>query len=108
MENNTSWTPSPDENKLGINDKVQLNEFEALGIARAELYIFQLESDAPLSTQLLLEIHRIAFIELYDWAGKWRNTKVVVGQLTPPEPTEVIHQMYQFIDNLNYKKSVHQ
>ena len=40
---------------------------------------------------------------MYDWAGKWRTASVIVGQLIPPEPTQVVQLMYQFIDNLNYK-----
>jgi cell filamentation protein len=28
---------------------------------------------------------------------------VVVGQLTPPDPVQVLKLMYQFIDNLNFK-----
>jgi cell filamentation protein len=105
MDENTSWTPSPDENKLGLTDKNLINEYEAKGIAAAELFVFGLDSDTPFSTQLLLEIHSVAFSELYDWAGKWRTTQVVVGQLTPPEPTQVLQLMYQFIDNLNFKIS---
>src|SRR5438105_377750 len=103
MDGNTSWTPSTDNNKLGLSDKSLINEYEAKGIAAAELFVFGLDSDIQFSTQLLLEIHRIAFSELYDWAGKWRTTQVAVGQLTPPEPTQVLQLMYQFIDNLNFK-----
>ncbi len=80
-----------------------MNEFEAKGIAAAELFVFGLDSETPFTTQLLLEIHHIAFSNLYDWAGKWRVTQVVVGQLTPPEPTSVLQFIYQFIDNLNFK-----
>lgn len=103
MDDETSWTTSPDENKLYLTDKNLINEFEAKGIATAELFVFGLDSDLPFSTQLLLAIHSVAFSELYDWAGKWRTTQVVVGQFTPPEPTMVLQLMYQFIDNLNYK-----
>ena len=103
MDDNTSWTPSPDENKLGLTDKNLINEHEARGIAAAELFVFGLDSDTPFSTQLLLEIHSVAFSNLYDWAGKWRTTQFVVGQLTPPDPTQVLQLMYQFIDNLNFK-----
>ena len=103
MGDNANWTPSSDENKLGLTDKIIINEYEAKGIASAELFVFGLDSDTPFSTQLLLEIHSVAFSELYDWAGKWRTTQVVVGQLTPPEPTQVLQLMYQFIDNLNFK-----
>lgn len=103
MENNTNWTPSPDDNKLDLTDKNLINEYEAKGIAAAELFVFELDSETEISTQLLLEIHSIAFSELYDWAGIWRTTNVTVGQLTPPEPSKVLQLMYQFIDNLNFK-----
>jgi cell filamentation protein len=35
MDNETSWTTSPDENKLYLTDKNLINEFEAKGIATA-------------------------------------------------------------------------
>lgn len=103
MDDNTNWTPSPDDNKLDLTDKNLINEYEAKGIAAAELFMFELESETEISTQLLLEIHSIAFSELYEWAGSWRTTSVAVGQLTPPEPSKLLQLMYQFIDNLNFK-----
>jgi cell filamentation protein len=106
MNDNTSWTPFPDDNLLGLTDKNLLNEYEAKGITKAELYVFGLDTEVEISTALMLDIHKTAFEELYDWAGKWRNVNVTVGQLTPPEPLQIIHLMYQFIDNLNYKISV--
>ncbi len=45
MENNTNWTPFPDDNLLGITDKDLINEHEAEGIANAELYVFELDSE---------------------------------------------------------------
>jgi cell filamentation protein len=106
MENNTNWTPFPDDNLLGIVDKNILNEYEAKGLISAELYIFELDSETPISTQLLLEIHKIGFGELYEWAGKWRTTEVTVGQLVPPKPNQLLQLMYQFLDNLNFKISI--
>jgi cell filamentation protein len=103
MDDNTNWTPSPDDNKLDLTDKNLINEYEAKGIAAAELFVFELDSETEISTPLLLEIHKIAFTELYDWAGTWRTTTVTVGQLTPPDPSKVLQLMYQFIDNLNFK-----
>lgn len=103
MEDNTNWTPSPDFNKLELTDKNIINEYEAKGIVAAELFVFELDSETEISAQLLLEIHKIAFSELYEWAGLWRTTTVLVGQLIPPEPSKVLHLMYQFIDNLNFK-----
>jgi cell filamentation protein len=103
MQDNTNWTPSPDDNNLGLTDKVIINEYEAKGIATAELFVFSLDSDTEISVQLIREIHRTAFSELYEWAGKWRTVSVTVGQLIPPEPTQIVQLMYQFIDNLNFK-----
>ena len=105
-DNQTNWTPFPDDNLLGLTDKNQINEIEAKGIANAELFIFELDTEILLSTNLILEIHSIAFGQLYDWAGKWRATEVTVGQLIPPKPTLVLQAMYQFIDNLNFKISI--
>lgn len=106
MNENTSWTPFPDDNLLGLTDKNLLNEYETKGITKAELYVFGLDTEVKISTTLMLDIHRTAFGAIYDWAGKWRNVNVIVGQLTPPEPAQIIHLMYQFINNLNYKISV--
>jgi len=96
MDNYTNRTPSPEDNKLGLTDKNLINEYEVKGIAAAELFMFGLDSDIEISAQLICEIHRIAFAELYDWAGKWRTTSVTVGQLIQPEPGQIIHLMYQF------------
>jgi cell filamentation protein len=108
MEDNTHWTPSPEENLLGITDKDLINAYEAKGIAKAELFVFELDSEEPISTSLLLQIHKIAFEQLYDWAGKWRTTHVLVGQLQPPPPNQVLQLMYQFLDNLSFKISISQ
>jgi len=106
MDNQNSWTPSPDDNLLGLTDKNIINEVEAKGIATAELYIFQLDNDIPISTTLILSIHKIAFVELYEWAGKWRTIDVIVGQLEPPKPVQILQLLYQFIDNLNHKITI--
>ena len=106
MSDNTSWTPFPDDNLLGLTDKNLINEHEAKGITKAELFVFGLDTEIEISTNLILDIHKAAFGELYDWAGKWRNVNVTVGQLVPPEPAQIIHLIYQFIDNLNFKISI--
>ena len=106
MQDNTNWTPSPEDNLLNLTDKNTINEQEAKGIALAELYVLGLDTDATISTSLILEIHKIAFRHLYDWAGKWRTTNILVGQLVPPHPHQVIQLMYQFADNLIFKMAV--
>lgn len=106
MTNDTEWTPYPDDNLLGITDRDEINALEAKGLTEAELFVFGLDTDEPLTTSLILTIHKIAFGELYDWAGQWRIVDVRVGQLEPPPPNQVLQRMYQFLDNLNFKLSV--
>jgi len=106
MSDNTSWTPFPDDNLLGLTDKNLINEYDAKGITQAELFVFGLDTEIEISTTLILDIHKNAFGELYHWAGKWRTVNVTIGQLVPPEPAQIIHLMYQFIDNLNFKISI--
>ncbi|MEO6521619.1 MAG: Fic family protein [Mucilaginibacter sp.] len=106
VTDNTGWTPSSNDNLLGLTDNHQINLVEAAGITNAELYIFSLDEDIVLTAQLILQIHKIAFGELYDWAGSWRKVNVQVGLLTPPEPTKILNLIYQYIDNLNYKLSI--
>lgn len=106
MDDNTDWTPFPEDNLLSLTDKNLINEHEAKGIAQAELYVFTSDIKIEISAKLILEIHQIAFSDLYDWAGKWRNVNVIVGLLNPPQPFQIVPLIYQFIDNLNFKISV--
>lgn len=105
MHDNTGWTPSAEDNFLNLTDKDAINEQEAKGIALAELHILNLDTDTLISASFLLELHKIAFGHLYDWAGKWRTTNVLVGHFEPSQPFQIVQLMYQFIDNLNFKIS---
>ena len=58
-DNQTNWTPFPNHNLLGITDKNKINEIEAEGIANAELFIFELDTDVEISNSLILEIHKL-------------------------------------------------
>lgn len=102
MNNNTNWTPFPDDNLLGITDKNLLNEYEAKGVALAELEIYQLNVDDKIDAQLILKLHKIAFGELYEWAGKWRKVDVLVGKIEPPSFKHFPNIIYQFLDNLHW------
>ncbi|HYV90226.1 MAG TPA: Fic family protein [Chitinophagales bacterium] len=102
-KDNSSWTPLSEDNLLGLTDNDLINQHEAKGIAKAELYIFNLDENADISVPMIQEIHRIAFGELYHWGGKWRTTQVSVGQLEPPSPQNIPNLIYQYVDNLNLK-----
>jgi hypothetical protein len=67
MQDYTSWTPAPEDNLLNLTDKNAINEQEAKGIALAELYVLDLDIDAPVSISLILELHKTAFGHLYHW-----------------------------------------
>ncbi len=106
MQDGTSWTPSPEDNLLNLTEADAINEQEAKGIALAELYVFGLDIEVSVSANLILAIHKIAFQHLYEWAGKWRTTNIIVGQLEPPQPFQILQLIYQFTDNLNFKISI--
>lgn len=105
MNNQTNWTLGPEENKLNLTDFDQINQKEAEGLIKSELQLFDLVEDEDISVAKILELHKIAFDALYEWAGKWRTINVSVGQINPPLPEKIPNLMYQYIDNLNYKFS---
>lgn len=99
------YTDAPEDNLLGISDKAQLNEQEALGVATVERYLLE-ELDYPvdLSVALLQDLHRRAFGHLYDWAGQWRRTVPNVGAYLPPAAERVPMLLYEFIDELRHRQ----
>lgn len=99
------YTDSPEDNLLGITNKQELNEQEALGVARAERYLVE-ELDYPveLSVSLLQDLHRRAFGQLYDWAGQWRRTVPNVGAYLPPAAGRVPQLLYEFMDELRHRQ----
>lgn len=61
-------------NKLDLTDQNQINIEEAAGFLRAEnIAIDALGTETRFSTQYLLNLHREALGDLYDFAGKLRN-----------------------------------
>ena len=103
MEDQTNFTMSVDDNLLDIRDRDLLNLYEASGIAKAEIMLQEYDTDVKFDVGLILDIHRIAFSELYDWAGKWRNIEVQVGKLQPPQPMRVPNLMYQYADEVDFR-----
>lgn len=105
MTDGTDWTPSADDNLLGLSDRDAIDKREAEGVVRAEYFLFEREMDEEdtITVSLILDAHRMAFGKLYSWAGKWRTGDVQVGQLIPPSPERIPNLMYQFVSNLNHK-----
>lgn len=96
-------TPEVNENLLGLTTPEEINEAEAKGVIEGEKYIINLEENIKISANLILQINKVAFGNLYAWAGKWRDKSVQVGTLLPPEPSQILNFIYQFTDELNYK-----
>ncbi|GAB3831195.1 Fic/DOC family protein [Hymenobacter jeollabukensis] len=98
------YTDAPEDNLLGITDKQQLNEEEARGVVRAEAFLLDLELPVELTTGLPLEIHRVTFGHLYDWAGQWRRSNPNVGSFVPPVFQQVPTLMYQFVEEVRFRQ----
>lgn len=49
------------------------------------------------------DLHRIAFTELYDWAGEFRNVMVTVGRIEVSQTFNIRHDITQMLDNINYR-----
>lgn len=101
------YTDAPEDNLLGITDKDQLNEQEALGVATVERYLLE-ELDYPvaLSVALLQDLHRRAFGQLYDWAGQWRRTVPNVGAYLPPAAERVPLLLYEWADEVRHRQQL--
>lgn len=99
------YSPQVDENLLNISDRDQLNEEEAKGIIKAEQFMYDLDESTVIDVSLVLELHRVAFSHLYEWAGKWRKSDFKVGKHIPPSYQQVPTLMYQFLDELKFRLS---
>jgi len=55
----SDYTPTVEDNLLGIFDKAKLNEEEAKGIIRAEQYILDLDADIKMSVSIILKERNI-------------------------------------------------
>lgn len=99
------YIDSPEDNLLGITSKQELNEQEALGVARVERYLLEeLDYSVTVSVALLQDLHRRAFGRLYDWACQWRRTVPNVGAYLLPAAERVSQLLYKFIDELRHRQ----
>lgn len=104
---NASGAPRPDratryiETTQGILSNAQLAPLVAREIETVEAAIYKGDYDnIPFDETLLLDIHRkIAAPFVPDWAGRWRDIPVTVGNWTPPPPHEVSVQMRNYFQD---------
>jgi len=97
-------TPASNETKLGILDHDELNQHEAVGLKRTWDYLVN-HQEAVLDTVLINKAHKAGFDSLYSWAGKYRITTPLVGNIEPPAPHLIPEMMINLFDDLNYKLS---
>lgn len=95
-------TPASNETKLGILDYAQLNKHEIKGLKNTWDYLVDHQEDA-LDSTLVNKAHNDGFSFLYDWAGKYRTTRPLVGNLEPPAPHLIPELMINLFGDLNYK-----
>lgn len=101
-KNKTDNTPGPEDNLLGLTAAKEIDREESIGVARGERFLLGLDENVEINTRLILDIHKVVFGHLYDWAGKWRTKQVNVGAFLPPEYHQIPNLMYQFTDELNH------
>ena len=85
------------KNKKNISDLRSLHLEEEKALARAyELLLDEVRSDTPVTSELIRHAHSRIFVDLYDWAGRWRT--VIIGKpgVTWPPPDYLDKAMNEF------------
>ena len=85
------------KNKKGILDLHTLYIEEEKALARAyEQLLSDVRSDTPITSELILYVHRTIFDGLYDWAGRWRTVTISKPGVTWPPPDYLDDAMRKF------------
>lgn len=97
-------------NKLGIKNVDELKEVEAdIAATRIALITQQVTyEDTVLSKESLLNLHRVLFGELYDWAGQIRTVEIAKGETRFAHTDFISSELDRIFDELaaeNYLKS---
>lgn len=95
-------TPASNETKLGLLDHEELNINEAYALEETWSYLLEHQDDR-LDVILLNLAHKSGFGFLYDWAGQFRRSTPMVGQLQIPEPHQIMELLKRLFDDLDYK-----
>lgn len=94
-------TPLEDDDLEGlipshILTKAELNQWEALNIARGQEWAFGQRTPDPLSVRVLKDLHRAMFGETWSWAGTFRRSDV---NISPHPWTQVPVLMRELVDD---------
>jgi Fic family protein len=95
-------TLASNETKLGILNHEELNKHEAKGLKNTWEFLVSHQEEV-FDTLLVNQAHKYGFNFLYDWAGKYRITTPLVGNLQLPPPHLITEQMINLFNDLNYK-----
>jgi fido (protein-threonine AMPylation protein) len=88
-------TPASNETKLGILNHEELNKHEAKGLKNTWEFLVSHQEEV-FDTLLVNQAHKYGFNFLYDWAGKYRITTPLVGNLQPPPPHLITEQILDY------------
>jgi Fic-DOC domain mobile mystery protein B len=80
-----------------VQTRAELNQWEALNIARGEAWAFARRNVDPLSIEWLQELHRHLFGETWEWAGSFRRSD---KNISPYRWTQVPVLMRDLVENV--------
>jgi cell filamentation protein len=84
-------------NKLGLNNKGLIEKEEAKGFAKAGILLgTSLTNETVIDVYFINNIHKIAFEDLYEFAGKYRTVNMSKGGFTFPAAMFLENSMNDF------------
>lgn len=91
-------------NSLGITDLEALQREEEQGLIEAyQTLIGEVQTDTPLTCELIQRAHRLIFGKLFDWAGRWRTVQISKpGAIWPT--AQYLDQSMQHFERLVLRK----
>lgn len=85
------------QNKKNIADLQKLHREEEKALGRAyEILLREVQSDTPITTELIRYAHGVIFGNLYTWAGRWRSVTISKPGVTWPPPDYLDEAMRMF------------
>lgn len=95
-------TPASHETRLGILEFEKLNLYEAKGLLNTWKFLLSYQS-IKITPEIIHKAHRHGFGFLYEWAGTYRRSSPLVGQLELCPPHILPEQVKNLCDDLEYR-----